>query len=84
MNKSLALKMFGVLSSQPPIEIWHLYLSCVMNMIHLSHLIKWVSLRIKNKKTKWVMCILNLLNLTNITKNLDGLLLILIVFFFLN
>ena len=35
MNKSLALKMFGVLSSQPPIEIWHLYLSCVMNMIHL-------------------------------------------------
>ena len=30
------------------------------------------------------MCILNLLNLTNITKNLDGLLLILIVFFFLN
>ena len=43
MNKSLALKMFGVLSSQPPIEIWHLYLSCVMNMIHLSQLIKWVS-----------------------------------------
>ena len=35
MNKSLALKMFGVLSSQPPIEIWHLYLSYVMNMIHL-------------------------------------------------
>ena len=50
MNKSLALKMFGVLSSQPPIEIWHLYLSCVMNMIHLQST-NQLSIFKKKKKT---------------------------------